>query len=103
MEDPDLSQGDLLADEVDVNLNMLHAPVMDQVDCDVDNAHVVVVDNCGRSERDVEILKKLAKPTTLGNSMGHGPVLNLSTGPGHCGLTLGGPRYQIVPEVNIEP
>ena len=60
MEDPDLTQGHLLTDEVDVNLDVLRAPMMHRVGCHVDSTHVVTVDNSGRSERDMKLLEKLA-------------------------------------------
>ena len=43
MENPELSQSDLLADEVDVNLDMLRAAVVDRVGSHVDGAHIVTV------------------------------------------------------------
>lgn len=57
---------------MDVNLNMLHATMMDMVGCHVDNTDVVMVDDHCRSNRDVEPLKKLSQPTTFGNSMSQG-------------------------------
>jgi hypothetical protein len=53
----DLSQSNLLADEVIVDLNMLRATMMDEVGGHVDRTNVVAVDNRRRSKRDVELLK----------------------------------------------
>jgi hypothetical protein len=53
----DLSQSNLLADEVIVDLNMLRATMMDEVGGHVDRTNVVAVDNRRRSKRDMELLK----------------------------------------------
>jgi hypothetical protein len=53
MEHSDLPQGNLLTDEVDVNLDVLRAAVMDRVGCHVDSTDVVAVDDCCRRKRDV--------------------------------------------------
>ena len=45
MEDSNLSQCHLLADEVKVNLNMLRAPMVDGIGYNVDSGHIVSVDN----------------------------------------------------------
>jgi hypothetical protein len=46
MEDLELSQGHLFADEVNVNLEVLHATMMDGVGGHVDRTDVVAIDNC---------------------------------------------------------
>jgi hypothetical protein len=56
MEDPKLSQCHLLADEVNVNLDMLRALMVNWICCHVDGTHVVTEDNCGRGEENVELL-----------------------------------------------
>ena len=43
MKNPNLSQGDLLTDEVNVNLNVLRATMMNGVGCHVDSADIVAV------------------------------------------------------------
>ena len=98
-----MSQGHLLVDKVGVNLNMLRALVVDWVGCHIDNAHIVTVDNRRRGKRDMKLLKKLAKPATLGRSMGHSTILHLGARTGDGGLMLGGPRDRIVAEEDAEP
>jgi len=66
-----LPQGYLFADEVNVYLHVLHAAVMDRVGRHIDNTNIFVVDNRRRRKRDMELLEKLAKPTTLGNYVCH--------------------------------
>jgi hypothetical protein len=45
MKDPDLSKRDLLADEVNVELDVLRAPVVNRVGSHVYRADVVAIDN----------------------------------------------------------
>jgi hypothetical protein len=78
MEDPKLSQSYLLADEVNVNLDMLRVPMMNWIRCHVDGTHVVTEDNRSRGEGNVEFLQKLADPRTLGDSMSNSSILGLS-------------------------
>jgi hypothetical protein len=42
----------------------------------------------------------LEQPTALGHGMGDGLVLHLFAGAGDGGLAFGGPRHQIVAEVD---
>jgi hypothetical protein len=46
----------------------------------------------------MKFLEKLPQPTTLGNHMSNDVILCFCAGTGDCGLTLGGPRNQIVAE-----
>jgi hypothetical protein len=102
MEDPKLSQCHLLTDEVNVDLDVLRAPMMNWIRCHVDCTHVVIEDNRGRGEGNVEFLQQLADPTALGNSMSNNPILGLSARLGHSGLALGRPRNQVVAEEDAE-
>ena len=56
MENTKLSQSDLFADEVDVDLDVLRAAVVDGVGSLVDSAYIVIVDNCRKRDGDVELL-----------------------------------------------
>jgi hypothetical protein len=88
MEDPKLSQCHLLADEVNVDLDMLRAPMVNWIRCHVDGTHVVTEDNRGRGEGTWSRLQQLADPTALGDSASKSPILRLSARPGHCCLAL---------------
>jgi hypothetical protein len=44
VEDTNVSDGNVLTDEVEINFNMLGALVLDEVDGDVDGTNVVIVD-----------------------------------------------------------
>jgi hypothetical protein len=50
MKNPDLSKRHLLANEVNVDLDVLRVLVVNRVVCHVDGTHVVTVDNGGRGE-----------------------------------------------------
>ena len=56
MKHPELSQSNLFADEVDVNLDVLCAAVVDRVGSHTDGAHIVTVDNRRKRDGDVELL-----------------------------------------------
>jgi hypothetical protein len=102
VKNPDLSKRHLLANEVNVDLDMLRASVVDRVGRHVDGADVVTIDNGGGGEWNMELLKKLADPAALGDNVSNCAVLGLSAGPGHCGLALRRPREQVVAEEDAE-
>ena len=56
MKHPELSQSNLFADEVDVDLDVLRAAVVDGVGSHVDAAHIVTVDKRRKWDGDVELL-----------------------------------------------
>jgi hypothetical protein len=89
MEHLNLSQGNLVVDEVNVNLYVLHAITVDRISSHIDNANIIAVHDSRRSNRCVELLKKLMKPTTLGDNMRNHAVLSLSARTRHCRLALG--------------
>ena len=89
MKNTDFTQGHLLADEVDVDLNVLGTAVVDRVGSHVDSANVVAVDHGSHLQRNMKFLKELAQLATLGDHMSNSPVLGLRTGPGHRGLSFG--------------
>ena len=86
MKNTNFAKSHLLADEVDVDLDVLGTMVVDCVGCHVDSANIVAVDNCGNLQRNVELLKKLPQPAALGDNMSNRSVLGLRTRPGHFGL-----------------
>jgi len=88
MKNSNMSQTDLLTDEVDVDPDVLGAAMMDRIGHHVDSANIVAIDNHRSSNRDMKLLKKLTKPTTLGNSMGHSLLLRLSIRARDCGMSL---------------
>jgi hypothetical protein len=47
VEDPNLPESHLLAYEVNVDLDVLRAPVLNRVCCHVDSTHIVTIDSRG--------------------------------------------------------
>jgi hypothetical protein len=100
MKNPNLTERYLLTNEVDVNLDVLRAAMLNQVTCHVNNTDVITEYNGCDREGTLKLEKKLLKPAALGDGMSHDTVLSIGTGAGHCGLTLGGPGHQVVAEVD---
>jgi hypothetical protein len=57
MEHPDLSQNDLLTDEVNIYLNVLRVTMMNLIGSHVDSTDVVTVDNRCRRDGCMKLLK----------------------------------------------
>ena len=89
VEDANLPQGHLLANEVDVDLDMLGATVLDRISSHVDGANIVAVDHCSQGNRDVKFLKELPHPATFGYNMGNSPIFGLYARVGDRGLAFG--------------
>jgi hypothetical protein len=100
MKDFDLTKRDLLADEVDVNLDVLRSTRLNRVAGHVNSTDVVAEDNGRRAERTMKLGKKLSKPTVLSHSMSHGSVLSLGTRPRYRGLAFRGPGHQVFSKVD---
>jgi hypothetical protein len=56
MEHPNLAQGDLLVDEVYVDLNMHRAMVMHWIGYHIYNTHIITLQNDHRKNGDVKFL-----------------------------------------------
>ena len=98
MKNTNFAESHLLANEVDVDLNVLGPAVVDRVGSHVDSADIIAVDHGSHLQRNMKFLKELAQPATLGDHMSNSPVLGLRTGPGHRGLPFGRPGHQAVSE-----
>ena len=57
MKNTDFAQGHLLADEVDVDLDVLGTTVVDRAGCHVDSANIVAANDCSNLQRDMEFLQ----------------------------------------------
>jgi hypothetical protein len=57
MQDVDITDGHTFSDKVEVDLDMLHAPVLNGVGGEVDGVDVVAVDDDALCQRSVELLK----------------------------------------------
>ena len=100
MQHSNLSQHNLLTDEVDINLNMLRVTMMNRIGRHINGTDVITIDDSRRSNRDVKFLKKLAQLATLGDSMGDGAILSLRAGAGNYSLAFGRPGDKVVTEVD---
>ena len=98
MKNSNIPNGDALADEVEVDLDMLRALVLDRVGGEVNRADVVAVDEGAPSEMTVKLLEELPEPARLRHAVGHGAVLRLSARPGDDVLVLRGPEDEVLPE-----
>ena len=92
MKHPDLSQGNLLTDEVNIYLNALRAMMMNWVGGHIDSTDVVAVDDRRRRNGCMELLEQLTKPTRLSHSVRNSTILSLRTRTRDRSLSFGGPR-----------
>ena len=60
MKNPHGTHGDLLTDEVKIDLDVLRPLMLYRVGGHVDCADIVTVDNCGAAKRNVELVEELA-------------------------------------------
>jgi hypothetical protein len=100
VQDANFADGYFLPDEMNVDLDVLRPSVLYLIGGHVDGTDVVTVHYCGRSKRNMEFLKKLPEPTTLGHGMGNRAILSFCARARHCGLAFGGPRHNVVAEEN---
>ena len=88
MEDPNSTGGDIIADEVQIDLDMLGPLVLHWVGGEVDRADVVAVDQRAPGEWTVKLDEELSEPSSLRHAVGHGTVLRLGTRAGNDRLAL---------------
>ena len=79
MEDSDVADGHMVADEVQVDLHMLGPLVLHRVGGEIDDADVVAVDKRAPGEGAVKHSQELEEPSGLGHAVGNGAVLCLGT------------------------
>jgi hypothetical protein len=98
MEDADLTYGNLLSNEMKINLHMLRALMLNEVGGEVHGADVVAVDESAARWRSLELMQELAQPGGLRHTIGAGTVLGFGARVGDDSLPLGRPGDQVVPE-----
>ena len=91
MKNSKITNGNPLPNEVEINLNMLGSLMLNRVGGHVDSADVVTIHQRSSAKWGMKLLKQLAQPSSLNNTIGHGAILSLGTGPGDSILTLKGP------------
>ena len=78
MHDTNTAKGNMLPNEVHVELDVLRPSMMNRVGGEVDRGDVVTVDKCGLGDLTVQLLEQLSKPGALHYGIGNNPVLGLS-------------------------
>ena len=96
MENPNIANGNPVANEVQVDLDMLRPLMLNRVGREVYGADVVTVDERALGERAVKLRQELSKPGRLGHAVSDSPVLRLGTGAGDNRLSLGQPGDKVV-------
>jgi hypothetical protein len=72
-----IPNGDVLMDEVEVELGMLRALMLDGVGGEVHGANVVTIDKGAPHQRTMQLLEYLTKPCRLGDAVSHSAVHGL--------------------------
>ena len=98
MKNTNITSGNPLANEVEVDLDVLGALMLNRVGGHVHRADVVTVDQDGSTERNVKFLEKLAQPRSLCDSTSDDAILGFCTGVRDILLPLIRPRDQVVTE-----
>jgi hypothetical protein len=88
MENSHIPNGNTLADEVEVELDMLRALVLDGVGGEVHDVDVVIADKCAPRQQTMELLEQLTRPCCLDDAVSHNTVLGLGAGAGYDWLPL---------------
>jgi len=88
MQDTNITNGDTLSDEVEINLDVLRALMLHWVGGHVHSADVVAVDQRSAVKGSVELRQELAQLGCLGNAIRHCAILSFSTGSGDGVLAL---------------
>ena len=91
MKNSNVTESNMLTYEVNVQLNVLGATMMNGVGGEVDSGDVVTEDNGGLVNRTSKLRKELSKPGALGNCIGDSTILGLSARTGDRSLSLGRP------------
>ena len=89
MENANMSNGNLVPDEVEIKLNVLRALMLDRIASQIDGGDVVSVDQSGLHKRATELKQEIAEPRALGDNAGNTSVFRFSAGTRHDRLTLG--------------
>jgi hypothetical protein len=72
-----IPNGDMLMDEVEVELGMLCTLMLDEVGGEVHGADVVTIDKGAPHQRTMQLLEYLTKPCRLDDAISHSVVLGL--------------------------
>jgi hypothetical protein len=100
MKNPYLSERHLLANEVDVDLDMLRTSMLYRIAGHVYSADIVTEDNSRGAKRSMKLIKKLSKPTALSHGVSHSTIFRLGARTRNRGLACGRPGHKVITEVD---
>jgi hypothetical protein len=86
--DAKFTQGNTFPNEMYVDLNVFHPPMVYRVAGHVDCRDIVAEGHRSAVNRAMELAQKLPKPDALSRSISHRAVFRLRAGAGHRGLRL---------------
>jgi hypothetical protein len=98
MEDMDLTDGNVLSNEMKINLQRLRALMLNGVGGEVHDADAVAIDESAVRWQSLELMQELAQSGGLSHTIGDCTVLGFSAGAGDDSLPLGRLGDQVVPE-----
>jgi hypothetical protein len=98
MKNPNVTEGNLLSNKMEVNLNMLRPLMLHWIAGEVYSTDVVTVDQGGTERWVAKLKKQLTQPSGFSNTIRHSTIFSFSARFGDSVLTLGGPGHQVVPE-----
>jgi len=100
MENPSISDSNLVTNKVQVDLHILHPLMLNRVCGEVHGADVVAVDESALGERTVKLSQELSETGCFRHTVSDSPVLHLCTGAGDNRLPLGRPGDKVATEEN---
>lgn len=98
MKDTHGSDGDLLADKMEIELDVLRPLMLHGIGRKIYRTDVVAINQGGLRWRGMKFMEKLVEPSDLSNGVGDGAVLGLGTGARYCMLAFRRPGHQVVTE-----
>jgi hypothetical protein len=102
MEHADLAHGNTIANEVEVDLDVFGALMLDGVRGHVDGANIVTEHNRGGRRWSMKLVEELANPTSLSDGVSHSTILSLSARTRYRVLPLRRPGDEVVTEVDAK-
>ena len=76
MQDPGFTKCHAITDEVQIDLNMFSALMLNGIARKIRGTDVITIDYCGTPRRMLELIEEVTEPTCLGNTISHATVLS---------------------------
>ena len=103
MKNASLAKSHSVTNEVQVDLDMLGALMLNGVTSEIGSTDVITIYNGGSGGRVFKLKEKLAQPTGPGDTICNTSIFRFGTGAGGGGLPLGGPGDEVGAEENTKP